>query len=219
MRAVRFEDRHPQGLAIFEREVAIFERNGLSLVDRPGRRSAVRRRGDARPAEHDVMIRRRVGLGEVAAVVDAARLAARRRGGDHQPGDHEHVLQRPAGGVVELQGEDVAAPAVDPVGGLGQAGGVAGDPEPSPEQGAERFADVADVDAGVAVARLRGGDRRDLERARALAIELGDDVLGRAGAEDQALEQAVRGQPIGAVQARAGHLAGRPRGRAAWSGR
>ena len=86
-------------------------------------------------------------------------------------------------GVVELEGEDVAAPVVDPLGGLGQAGGVAGDAHASPEQGAERFADVADVDAGVAVPGVRGGDRRDFERARAVAIELGDDVLGRAGAD------------------------------------
>ena len=41
-------------------------------------------------------------------------------------------------------------------------------------------------------------------------FERGDNVVGNAAAEDEPLEQAVRSQPIGAVEARAGHLAGRP---------
>ena len=52
-----------------------------------------------------------------------------------------------------------------------------------------------------------GGTSR---RQGPLASSSRGDVLGGPGAVDEPLEQAVRGQPVGPVQARAGDLAGRP---------
>ncbi len=52
-------------------------------------------------------------------------------------------------------------------------------------------------------AGLRGGVGPESSRTA-------HDVLGRAGAVDEALEQAVRGEPVGPVQARARHLARGP---------
>ena len=69
----------------------------------------------------------------------------------------------PAGGVVEDVAEDVAAPEVDLLGGLGQARGVAGDADGPPHQARSEFADVGQVERLVAVAGGRGRDRRDFE--------------------------------------------------------
>src|SRR5438270_429703 len=44
-----------------------------------------------RTRRRDMVIERRVGLGKVAAIVDAARFATLRGGADHQPGHDEHV--------------------------------------------------------------------------------------------------------------------------------
>ena len=56
----------------------------------------------------------------------------------------------------------------------------------------------------------RRRDRGHLERPGPGCFQLGDDVVRNPAAEDEPFEQAVGGQAIGAVQARAGHLAGRP---------
>ncbi len=157
-----------------------------------------------------MVIQGRVGIRIVAAEMDAARLAAGGGGGDHEPGDDQHVLEGPARRILEFQRKDVAAPVVDAIGGLGQTVGVAGDPQPSPQEGAERLADVADVDPLLAVLDRRCGDGRYFEGTRAVLVEAGDDVLGRTRAIDQALDQAIRGEPIGPVEAGAGDLARRP---------
>ncbi len=122
---------------------------------------AVRSRKVARESHRrvqiDMVVHRRVGLREVAAEMDAARLASGGSGGNHEPGDGEHVLEGPAGRVLELQREDVAAPVVDAVGGFSQTIGVPGDPQSSPQEGAERLAQVADVDPVLAIVERRRG--------------------------------------------------------------
>ena len=62
-------------------------------------------------------------------------------------------------------------------------------------------------------------DRRDLERPRAGSRRARRRCPRPRGAVDEAFEQAVRGQPIGAVEARAGRPRRPPRGREASSGR
>ena len=61
-----------------------------------------------------------------------------------------------------------------------------------------------------AIADVSRSDGRHFQPLAALGLELSDDVLRRAGAVDQALQQAVRGQPVGPVEARAGDLARGP---------
>src|SRR6185437_11235015 len=80
----------------------------------------------------------------------------------------------------------------------------------APHQVPERVADVGQVERLVAVADVDGGEGRDFQALGARGAEVTADVFRRAGAVDEALEQAVRGQPVGAVQARAGDLARGP---------
>ena len=122
-------------------------------------------------------------------------------------------MVQPAGSW-NSSGEDVAAPAVDLLGGLGQPGGVAGDAHAPPHAGRGATRGCRRGRSGSWPSPADGAETGGTSSGRGpVAVELGDDVLGRARAVDQALEQAVRGEPVGAVQARAGDLAGRPEAR------
>ncbi len=95
--------------------------------------------------------------------MDPARFLALECGRDHQPGDDQHVLHGPAGRVVEFQRQDIAAPAIDLVGGLVQPGGVAGDAHAPPHERAQRLDQIVEVDTGLTVAKRRCVDRRHFE--------------------------------------------------------
>ncbi len=61
-----------------------------------------------------MVIHRRIGLGEIAAEMDAARFLALEGGRDHQPGDDQHVLHGPAGGVVRIPAAGCSGPSGRP---------------------------------------------------------------------------------------------------------
>ena len=68
-----------------------------------------------------------------------------------------------------------------------------------------------EIDAAPGASRTGGAETGGTSSGRGPGrVERGDDVVRDAAAEDQPFEQAVGGQPIGAVQARAGDLAGGP---------
>ena len=94
--------------------------------------------------------------------------------------------------------------------GFGKPRGVTGDPHGTPHEGAERLADVREIERLLAVAELNGGDLGNFEGSSALRVECPHDVLGRSGAVDESFEKAVRREPVRAVEPRAGHFARRP---------
>ena len=148
------------------------------------------------------------------------RVSSRAKAGfDHQPAGGEHVLQFPAGRVGKLPRQHVAAPVVDVLQGLA-AGRRASrrTPDVAPHEALERVADVGQVQAARCRARPAGFSSGT---ARIRVVQLGGGrrgALAGMDAEDQRLEQAVRGQPVRPVQAGRGHFARRPEARAASCG-
>lgn len=90
----------------------------------------------------------RIGIGVVGAIVDAPGFGALLGGLDHEAGDGEHVLGFPAGGVVKDFVENVLRPEVDDFAGFIESGSGAFDADVSPHEGAERVANVVEVQFG-----------------------------------------------------------------------
>ena len=143
---------------------------------------------------------------------------------DHQPG---HA--RACSAVPSRRGRRTGGPARSGTSGRSFSAAsasplaVAAHADVAPHQALERVADVGQVErfarraaraAGFASGRARKSSSHRRRRARG--------PFAGMGPVDQPFQQAVRGQPIGAVQAAGGHFAGRPQTRqrgAAFDGR
>ena len=134
-------------------------------------------------------------------------------------GHGEHVLQFPAAGIGELPRQHVAAPAVDVLGRLEQLLAVArAHAGAAPHQALERVADVGQVQRLGAVLDAADSPAAARESRRASSAAAARRAFAGVRAVDQAFQQAVRRQPIGAVQAAGGALRPPPTGRAASCG-